>query len=212
MLVLVLSLTLWSGDLTGTVTVLKKGGKKPLSDHSQALVYVVGPKQAPPPQPVESVQEDKAFVPRVLVVVKGQEVRFLNEDPIQHNVFSREPEQAFDLGHYPAGDYRSVVYENPGFYKVYCNIHQRMIQDIAVLENTYFALTDKAGNFSISNVPEGTYQLKVWHIYGGETEQSVQVGAKNVPLKLEVVSTVVVRDLEAHMDKNGKPYQSDSGY
>jgi hypothetical protein len=34
---------------------------------------------------------------------------------------------------------------------------------ILVLMNPYFASTDKDGNYMISGVPAGTYQLKAWH-------------------------------------------------
>ena len=30
-------------------------------------------------------------------------------------------------------------------------------------DTPYFAVTDKAGNFSMKNVPAGKYVLKVWH-------------------------------------------------
>jgi hypothetical protein len=34
---------------------------------------------------------------------------------------------------------------------------------VIVTETPYFAVTDKAGNFVLKNVPAGRYVLKVWH-------------------------------------------------
>jgi hypothetical protein len=34
---------------------------------------------------------------------------------------------------------------------------------VLVLDNPYFATTDADGNYSIPNVPPGTYKLKAWH-------------------------------------------------
>jgi hypothetical protein len=34
---------------------------------------------------------------------------------------------------------------------------------IVVLDNPYFILTDKSGEFTIDNVPPGKYTLKTWH-------------------------------------------------
>jgi nanoRNase/pAp phosphatase (c-di-AMP/oligoRNAs hydrolase) len=34
---------------------------------------------------------------------------------------------------------------------------------ILVLQNPFYAVTDKSGRFQIANVPAGTYRLKAWH-------------------------------------------------
>ena len=34
---------------------------------------------------------------------------------------------------------------------------------VLVLENHFFASTDKRGHYAIQNVPTGTYRLKAWH-------------------------------------------------
>ena len=34
---------------------------------------------------------------------------------------------------------------------------------IVVLDNPYFTLTDKSGEFTIDNIPPGKYTLKTWH-------------------------------------------------
>ena len=38
-----------------------------------------------------------------------------------------------------------------------------MIAYVVVVETPYFAVTDGDGKYTISDVPNGTYQLSVWH-------------------------------------------------
>jgi hypothetical protein len=44
-----------------------------------------------------------------------------------------------------------------------CEIHVTMNGWIAGFDHPYFAVTDKAGQFEISGVPPGTYNLVAWH-------------------------------------------------
>ena len=34
---------------------------------------------------------------------------------------------------------------------------------VVVLENPYFAVSNKDGSYSIKNVPAGTYTISIWH-------------------------------------------------
>jgi len=54
-----------------------------------------------------------------------------------------------------------------------------------VAESPYAVLTDEEGNFSISNVPAGSYTVKIWHETLGESEQTVVVEA-NATTELSV--------------------------
>jgi hypothetical protein len=58
-----------------------------------------------------------------------------------------------------------------------------------VAKTPYTVLSDKDGNFSITDIPPGTYTLKIWHEKLGETEQTVVIRAgetteTNVALEL----------------------------
>jgi len=44
-----------------------------------------------------------------------------------------------------------------------------------VTDTPYFAVTDKAGNFSLKNVPAGNYVLKVWHEKAKPTSMPITV-------------------------------------
>ena len=197
-------------SVTGTVEVMKKGGAGFHRDADNAVVWLSGPKSTPSSSPVLVDQVKKTFHPRVLPLVKGQVVHFMNQDRIEHNVFSRSGPEGFDLGRYPKGDFRAVTFDDLGVFKVYCNIHKAMILDVVVLENGYFAVTDEDGAFAIEGVPPGSYQLKVWHVYGGSHSRAVDVASEPVMLEpVTVTSTQIVREVTEHMDKAGKPYTSE---
>ena len=51
---------------------------------------------------------------------------------------------------------------------------------ILSLDNPYFTVTDRKGNFTIENVPPGTYTLKTWHEGYKSVSHEVTVGAGKV--------------------------------
>lgn len=121
-------------------------------------------------------QTHENFVPHVLPILVGTTVNFLNSDDVYHNVFSYSPAKSFDLGRYPKGHHRSVKFDTPGVVKIYCDIHTHMSAFILVLGNPYFTTIDSDGNFSIKDVPPGTYTLKAW--YGRWPEKSEAITVK----------------------------------
>jgi plastocyanin len=131
------------------------------------VVYVDQPgvtANYPPPKPVQVIiQKDGTFRPHVLPVMVGTTVEWPNQDEIYHNVFSMSDPKPFDLGIYKSNQIKKVTFDKPGRIDVFCSIHTKMNCIILVLENPFFAVTDKNGNFKISNVPAGTYNLKSWH-------------------------------------------------
>jgi len=138
------------------------------------IVYIEGPIAGKAPEkPAQivtarpSVAQHKAmFEPHVLPILKGTTVEWPNNDDILHNVFSCSEPARFDLGLYKrpyTNQIPSVTFTNAGRVDVFCSIHTRMSCIVMVLENPWFASTGDKGNYSITNVPAGTYQLKAWH-------------------------------------------------
>jgi len=109
-------------------------------------------------------QQEARFTPHVLPVMVGTTVEWPNKDDIYHNVFSYSDAKQFDLGLYKGSpDDKRVTFDKAGKVDVYCSIHTDMHCIVLVLDNPYFATTDADGNYSIPNVPPGTYKLKAWH-------------------------------------------------
>ena len=147
-----------------------------------AVVYLRGaPRVTGAPASSETItQQDTAFVPGVLVVPPGVTVDFANEDPFFHNVFSYSEAKRFDLGRYPSGQSKAVIFEESGIVKVYCEVHDFMRAVVLVLDSPYHSPVSEDGSFTIRDVPPGTYEVVAWHtdldeqvipvtVIGGET-------------------------------------------
>jgi plastocyanin len=156
-LLMTLPVSLQAGAITGKVVL------RGLRDSANAVVYIQkipGKTFQPPRDPVKMDQLNIAFTPHVLPVLVGTRVAFPNSDEIRHNVFS--PDEKFTLGTYPSGITRYQVFNSPGEVTLLCNVHAEMSAYIVVTETPYFAVTDAAGNYTITNVPAGRYTIVVW--------------------------------------------------
>jgi len=49
--------------------------------------------------------------------------------------------------------------------RVRCDIHPWMSAYLCVVDNPFFAVTDKSGSFTITNVPPGEYELAAYHVH-----------------------------------------------
>jgi plastocyanin len=116
-----------------------------------------------PPMHAVLAQKNKMFEPHMLVVTRGSSVEFPNRDPWFHNVFSLFNGKRFDLGLYEAGSSRTVHFDREGVSFIFCNIHPEMSAVVVVLGSSYFATTNKTGDFAISNVPAGNYTFHIWN-------------------------------------------------
>lgn len=150
-----------AGTITGKVSIPRA---KSLAD---IVVYV---DQAPgtfaaPKEPVVMNQMNLKFVPHVMPVVVGTTVDFLNSDQVLHNVYTTDKcANKFNLGTWPKGEKRSMKFDKPGCAPILlCNVHPDMEAFVVVLQNPYAGVTDKSGLYSIADVPEGKYKLKVWN-------------------------------------------------
>lgn len=71
-------------------------------------------------------QKGKAFSVKKISVKVGDSVKFVNEDPFSHNVFSLSDAKSFDLGSYGQGASKSIVFDKPGTVEVECAVHPDM--------------------------------------------------------------------------------------
>ena len=86
---------------------------------------------------VTVTQTNKTFMMKGVKVEKlaikaGDTIRFLNEDPWFHNIFSLSDLKTFDLGSYPKGQSKSVTFEKPGQADIECAIHPQMLLHLDV--------------------------------------------------------------------------------
>jgi len=164
----------------------------------------------------EMIQKGKHFTPHVLAVTVGTAVDFPNYDPIFHNAFSNFDGQIFDVGLYPPGTSKSILFRREGVVRIFCNIHPAMSAVIVVLKSPYFATSTKTGDYTIGGVPPGSYRLHVFHeratqqtLDGLKRAIEVSDGAADLP-KITVSESGYL--LLPHKNKYGKDYPpADSG-
>lgn len=116
-----------------------------------------------PRKRLQLVQKNKSFQPHLLVVPIGSSVDFPNRDPFFHNVFSLFDGKRFDLGLYEAGTSNSVRFDRVGVSFLFCNIHPEMSAIVVAVDTPYYGLSNRQGNVTIANLPDGKYELRVWY-------------------------------------------------
>ena len=140
-----------------------------------AVVWLIGALPvAPGIDTVTIGQSGERFVPGALAVRTGTVVRFPNEDPFYHNVFSYSGPR-FDLGRYPPGTSREVTLDEAGLVEVHCEIHEFMRAYVLVTDHGFSSVVGENGEFRIEGVPPGDYVLRAFHPDRGTTELPVSV-------------------------------------
>jgi plastocyanin len=144
----------------GVVSGLVRTRTRPDTAPAAAVVYAEPVDTSSPRAGASFVlmQKNKTFQPQVLAVPTGSTVTFPNHDPIFHNVFSLSGPQPFDLGLYRAGETRTRTFQQPGVYRVFCNIHPEMTALVLVVPTPYAAQANADGRFML-DLPPGRYRL-----------------------------------------------------
>ncbi len=147
-----------TGALNGTVSI---NGKKAIT----AVVFLQSKDKALTIEVTKNVivQKNNEFDPTFLVVTAGSIISFENKDEITHNVRSKSKSNIFDIGqHFPSTSIE-VTLKNPGHVKLECEFHPEMTMSIYVSPTQLAAVTDKNGDYEISDIPAGQYRLETWH-------------------------------------------------
>lgn len=185
---------------TGQVRLI--GGR---ADPALSVIYFVpdGPVPAPESGEIEILTRDKSFAPVVAVAAPGSLLRFPNQDPILHNVFSVSEGNQFDLGLYGPGPGPVAELANPGEVNVFCNVHHEMHAHVLVLETPWYTQADAEGRFSLAGLPQVSGRLHVWHYQAEPWSRAVDADETG-PVTIEL--KVVKPSLPEHLDKRGQSY------
>ncbi|TRY33022.1 methylamine utilization protein [Aliiglaciecola sp. M165] len=140
-------------------------------------------------------QVNKQFLPRVLVVDKGQYVSFPNSDDIRHHVYSFSSIKPFEIKLYKGSDEPPVLYDKAGIGVLGCNIHDGMVGYIYVTDNEIAKVTNASGQIMFDETLPKTIQI--WH-EDLSFEQTKRVSVPVSWVDSEAVVTVeLVRRVEA---------------
>ena len=131
---------------------------------------------------------DCRFSPFTTVVRSGHGIEVVNMDPVMHDIQAYETSTAmgtrvlfnsplpFNQRH-RRGDLHATHDHRPGeslvrqfqlskkrrTFVMQCGFHAYMQSWAIAVDNPYYVLTDENGQFSIEDVPPGTYDLRAWH-------------------------------------------------
>lgn len=169
-----------SAGATGVAVQVQDAAGNPLAD---TVVYVeaeatsaVG--KAPANGEIE--QKGLKFLPLVTVVQTGSKVFFPNNDKVRHHIYSFSPAHKFDQKLYSGQAAAPQVFDKAGTVALGCNIHDKMLAYVKVVDTPYFAKTDGAGAARIALPAGGKYTVKAWHyntVGGATPEQALTVKA-----------------------------------
>jgi plastocyanin len=130
----------------------------------------------PTPMPEASMHNThKSFVPDLIVITAGTNVRFPNDDGFYHSIYSESQADPFDIGFYDTGPGKVVAFPNAGVDDVRCHIHGSMHGVIVVVDGPYAQTTVPNAAYALTGVRPGMHVLHVWTPDGGEKTTPVRI-------------------------------------
>ena len=130
------------------------------------------------------------FDPHVQALPVGSTLVLTSSDAVLHNAhaFYEDGSTAFNIAVPIVGMEVDKKLDKPGVIRLRCDAgHTWMNAYLVVVQEPFYAMTDKEGSFTIEGVPPGKYTVEIWQEWLGKTAQSVEVKeAENPPLVLTV--------------------------
>ena len=131
-----------------------------------------------PETPVVLDQDGCVYKPHVMGIMVGQPYRILNSDGILHNIHTLpQINPQFNRGQPATVKEITTTFPKPeAMFQVKCDVHPWMSAYIGVFTHPFFSVTGTDGEFTISGLAPGTYEITAWHERLGTQEASVTVG------------------------------------
>ncbi len=174
--VVLVLLTAPAAAATLRIAITDAGGK-PVPN----AVVTMTPEDASMPSRVPATaridQRNETFVPEVVVVRQGGDVRFANSDPTMHQVYSFSAIKQFALEVDKGEASEPVSFDKSGIAAIGCNIHDKMLAHVVVTDAPLAVVTDANGRAEIRDVPNGRYRAVVWQkqLSGGKASEGTNV-------------------------------------
>jgi Carboxypeptidase regulatory-like domain len=119
--------------------------------------------------------------PLVTVMRNHSLLSVVNRDPIVHAAQVYQPEKGNRVLSFPipvsfktSGGYVDLD-EGKRIVQIICGMHEYMQSWAWVVDNPYFERTRKGGEFTIENLPPGTYKVTAWHPHMKPIEKLVTI-------------------------------------
>jgi tetratricopeptide (TPR) repeat protein len=136
------------------------------------VIHLVNVEKGKPFSPkMQTFHIDRCRANQYVIGAKnGEDFLLENTDPIQHEIATYEVRNIYSdqTSNRPlpekSSQVRSVfVREDAEHFIIKCNLHPFLQTHAYLVQNPYYTVSDKDGNFSIENIPPGTYEVIAWH-------------------------------------------------
>jgi hypothetical protein len=108
-------------------------------------------------------QKTCRYEPHLLLVPDNGTVQLKSSDPVLHTVHMSGMAD-YNLPFPFANQTVSRTMNREGLVQLRCNAgHIWMNAEMLVVRHPYYAVTDEDGNFKLTNVPPGDYEIEAWH-------------------------------------------------
>jgi hypothetical protein len=138
-----------------------------------------GPAQTVTTVPVFD-QKNCMYTPHVMALDAGQSFKVVTSDQTTHNIHPLPNPMTGNIpwnqSQPPGAQPVEKSWKNPEVIPVQCNIHPWMHGWHVVVKGPY-ATTDENGNYTINNVPPGSYTVTAWQEAAGTQTQKVTVAS-----------------------------------
>ena len=149
---------------------------------ANVFVYVVNaPAGAEAPStPAVLDQVGCQYIPHVLGVMVGQELEIRNSDETTHNVRAvARKNRPINIAQPVGSPPRAKTFKAAeDAIRMKCDLHPWMTSFVFAMEHPYYGVSDASGNFAISGLPAGEYNVVAWHETFDQQEGTVTVDAE----------------------------------
>ena len=122
-------------------------------------------------EPELAIVMNRCHTPKYVIGAHNGETLLLeNKDPVRHEVVAYEftGRGVDQRSHRPVDANTSqtrdiFVKGDTKKFLIKCNLHPFLQSRGMIVVNPYYAITDEEGNFSIKDIPPGTYKVVAWH-------------------------------------------------
>lgn len=146
-----------------------------------AVVSITNITKGKPMEAASPVLDQKGcqYVPHVLLFPAGSTLKINNDDGILHNIHTYSTKNPpINMAQPKFKKTIETKFDQPEIVRATCDAHGWMEGYFVVEDHPYYAKTDATGNYKLTDVPPGDYEVKVWHEKLGEKTQKVTVPAK----------------------------------
>jgi hypothetical protein len=107
-------------------------------------------------------QKTCRYEPHVLLVPLQASLTVRDSDPLLHTV-QMSGSADYNLPFVLEGQEIARPMTREGTVSMRCNVHVWMNSEMIVAKHPYYAVTDQDGNFQLTQVPPGDYEIVAWH-------------------------------------------------